>query len=537
VAFDWLIRGGRLVDGTGAPARPADLAITGDRIAAVAPGLPAEAARVVDAAGALVTPGFIDMHAHSDFSLLRVPSAEAKLRQGVTTEVTGMCGFSPAPAPLGGGLLREWGAFLGDGLAWTWTGFGDWLDHLRAARPSVNVAPFVGHGALRIAAMGFARRPPAADEARRMAAGLAEALDAGAFGMSSGLIYAPGIYSDTPELVALARVLASRPGRVYSSHIRGEGPTLEQALTEAIGIGEQAGVSVQVSHLKACLKANWPKMATALRMLDDARARGVDVSADMYPYTAGSTTLTSLLPPWVHEGGVDALRGRLADPAARRRILDECRGPDPDEAWLGPNGYVAWRDVFVASCAGVPAAEGKRLDEVAEARGRPADETLLDLVLEAEGPIAMVQFLMLDANVARGLQFPHVMIGSDNLSLCAGPEASHAGRPHPRQHGTFAKVLGTYVREQGTLGWEEAIHKMTGQTAAKLGLADRGVLRAGAAADVVVLDPATVADLATYRDSHRYPAGIRWVWVNGAAVVADGRFTAHGTGRVLTPAR
>jgi N-acyl-D-amino-acid deacylase len=261
----------------------------------------------------------------------------------------------------------------------------------------------------------------------------------------------------------------------------------------------------------------------------------VDVTADMYPYTAGSTTLASLLPAWAHEGGLDALLRRLADPATRRRLLDEGRTSGGE--WVGPNGPIAWSDVLVAECPSVPAAEGETMAELARARRVPAEALLIDLLLEARGRVSMVHFLMLDANVARGLQFPHVTIGSDNLGLCAGPEDAHAGKPHPRQHGCFAKVLGTYVREQGILSWEAAVHKMTGQAATRLGLVDRGTLRPGAFADVVVFDPRTVADRATYQNPHRYPAGIRWVWINGGAALADGQFHARPTGRVLAPAR
>jgi N-acyl-D-aspartate/D-glutamate deacylase len=535
MAFDWVIRGGTVVDGTGSPGRRADVALAGDRIAALASTLGGEAGRVVDATGLIVAPGFIDMHAHSDFALLACPSAEAKIRQGVTTEVTGMCGFSPAPAPPGGGLLREWAAFLSPTLEWGWTTFGSWLDRLRAADLTGNVVPFVGHGTLRIAAMGFERRPPTADEAGHMAALLGEALDAGAFGLSTGLIYAPSVYADTAELIALARIAGRRPGRLYASHIRGEGPTLEGAIAEAIRIGDEGGVPVQISHLKACLKANWPKMGEALRTLESARARGVDVSADMYPYTAGSTTLASLLPVWVHEGGTGALLGRLADGSTRRRVLDA--GRTGAGGWVGPNGAIAWPDVLIAECPRVPGVEGRTMAEIGVDRGVTPEDAIIDLLLEADGQVSMIHFLMLDANVARGLQFPHVTIGSDNLGLCAGPEEAHAGRPHPRQHGCFAKVLGTYVRERGVLSWEGAVHKMTGQSAARLGLGDRGVLRPGASADVVIFDPETVADLATYQDPHRYPAGIHWVWVNGGAVLEAGRFHPRPTGRVLAPPR
>ncbi len=534
MALDWLIRGGTVLDGTGAPGRPADVALEGDRVVSVAPGLAAEARRVVDATGCFVTPGFIDMHAHSDFSLLQVPSAESKIRQGVTTEVTGMCGFSPAPAPAGGGLLREWAAFLAPGLVWSWTGFGSWLDRLRAAGLSVNVVPVVGHGALRIGAMGFARRPPSGAEAQRMADLLRESLDAGAFGLSTGLIYAPGAFSETDELVALARVLAERPGRLYCSHVRGEGPTLERALAEALAIGEGAGVPVQISHLKVAGRANWPRMEAAIRLLDEARARGVEAAADMYPYTAGSTTLASLLPPWVHEGGLAALLRRLADSATRERIVREGRTPEGE--WRGPNGPTPWEAVLIAECPAAPAAEGRTVAELAAARGHGPEDTMLALLVQAAGRVSMIHHLMSEPNVARVLQHPHVTIGSDNLGLCAGPEGTHPGKPHPRQHGCFARVLGTCVREQRLLTWEDAVRKMTGQAAATLRLRNRGVLRPGAAADVVVFDPATVADRATYQDPHRYPVGVPWVWVNGGALVEDGRFQPRPTGRVLGPA-
>jgi N-acyl-D-amino-acid deacylase len=535
MAFDWLIRGGTVLDGTGRPGLPADVGLTDDRVVAIAPTLEGEAGRVVDATGCMVAPGFIDMHAHSDFALLAHPSAEAKVRQGVTTEVTGMCGFSPAPAPPGGGLLREWASFLSPQLDWGWTSFGSWLDRLRGAGLTANVVPFVGHGTLRIAAMGFAERPPTTDEARRMTGLLGEALDAGAFGLSTGLIYAPSVYADTAELVALARVVGARPGRLYASHIRGEGPTLEAAIAEAIRIGDEGGVPVQISHLKACLKANWPRMGDALRMIETARARGLDVAADMYPYTAGSTTLASLLPVWVHEGGLAAFLGRLADGPTRRRILDAGRASEG--GWGGPNGAIVWSDILIAECPRIPGLEGRTMAEIAADRWVPAEEALIDLLLEAHGQVSMIHFLMLDANVARGLQFPHVTIGSDNLGLCAGPEDAHAGKPHPRQHGCFPKVLGTYVRERGVLSWEAAVHKMTGQAAARLGLSDRGVLRPGAVADIVVFDPETVEDLATYQAPHRYPAGVRWVWVNGGAVLEAGRFSPRPMGRILAPAQ
>lgn len=530
--FDVLIRGGTVVDGTGAPARPADVAVEGGRVVAVEPRLAAEGRRTLEADGLLVAPGFIDIHTHSDFFLLQVPSAESKLRQGVTTEVIGMCGFSPAPAvPERLALLQDHVAFLAPRLPWDWRGFGEWCARLRGAGLSVNVVPFVGHGAIRIAAMGFERRPPTPEELRTMEALVARAMDEGAFGYSTGLVYAPSAFAETEELIALARVAAARGGR-YFSHIRGEGPTLETAVAEAIAIGEAAGCPVQIAHLKAAGRENWPKMEAALRALDAARARGVEVTADIYPYTAGSTTLSSLLPPWMHDGGMSRLLERLADPASRRRLLDECAVGD--EGWLAANGRTTWEEVLIAGAPACREAEGQTLAALAQTRGRPGAEVLIEVLLEARGAVTMVHFLMAEGNVARGLAHPQVMIGSDSLGLAAGP-GPHPGRPHPRMYGTFPRVLGTYVRERRLLGWEEAIRKMTGMPAATLGLRDRGVIRPGAAADLVVLDPATVADRAGYEAPHRYPEGIRWVLVNGAVVLDDGVVRPVPAGRVLTP--
>ena len=319
----------------------------------------------------MVAPGFIDMHSHSDFALLAYPSAESKIRQGVTTEVTGMCGFSPAPAPPGGGLLREWAAFLSPQLDWGWTSFGSWLDRLRQAGLTGNVVHFVGHGTLRIAAMGFEQRPPTADEARHMAALLGEAMDAGAFGLSTGLIYAPSVYADTAELIALARVAGRRPGRLYSSHIRGEGPTLETAIAEAIRIGDEGGVPVQISHVKALpARRTGPRWA---RPSGRSRPRGRGASTSRPTCTRtppGRRRSPACCRCGSHEGGMAALLERLADGPTRRRILDAGRAGE--EGWGGPNGAIAWPDVMIAECPRAPGVEGRTMAEIAAARAGPA---------------------------------------------------------------------------------------------------------------------------------------------------------------------
>ena len=324
MAWSVLIRGGTVVDGSGSPARAADVAVEGERVVAVAPELAGQADRVIDATGKMVSPGFIDMHSHSDLFYFACPSAESKIRQGVTTEVVGMCSFSQAPLrPDQRDIVRGWAGGIGASLDLRWETFAQYLDALRAVRPSVNIAHFVGHGALRIAAMGFEARPAGGDDMKGMQRLLGEAMDAGAFGFSTGLVYAPSAYSDTAELIALAKSISSRGG-YYFSHIRGESSMLLDSINEAIRIGEEGGVGVQVSHVKASGKENWPKIDAALRLFETARARGVDVLGDVYPYNAGSTKLDNMMPAWAHDGGIAKLLERLADRATRRRIVEEC---------------------------------------------------------------------------------------------------------------------------------------------------------------------------------------------------------------------
>jgi N-acyl-D-amino-acid deacylase len=533
MAWSLLLRGGTVVDGTGAPGRAADVAIEGDRIAAVGPKLAGEAARTIDATGQVVAPGFIDAHSHSDLFYFGVPSAESKVRQGVTTEVVGMCSFSQAPLRADQReVIQGWAGGIGANLDLRWETFAQYLEALRAVRPSVNVAHFVGHGALRIAAMGFEARPAGGDDLRAMEKLLGEALEAGAFGFSSGLVYAPSAYSDTPELVALARSMARRGG-LYFSHVRGESSMLLDSIAEAIRIGEEGGVGVQVSHVKASGRENWPRIDDALGLIEAARRRGVDVTGDVYPYNAGSTKMDNLMPTWAHDGGIARLIERLGDRATRRRIVEECL-VDGERWRTVSQGGIGFDQIFVASCRRREL-EGLNLAQVARQTGRPPAETLMDLLLEERCTVGMVSFSQSLDIVAKVLAHPDLMIGSDSIPLFQG-EGDRPGKPHPRTYGTFPKVLGEYARERRLFPLETAVHKMTGMPAARLGLRDRGRLHPGHAADVAVFDPATVKDESTYPDPHRYPTGIPYVIVNGAVVVDGGRFRAAGTGRVLTPA-
>ena len=532
MAWSLLIANGRVIDGSGAPGVAADVAVEGDRIAAVGPGLRGEAARTIDARGLVVAPGFIDIHSHSDLVLDSCPSAESKVRQGVTTEVVGMCGFSPGPvAPAGQELVCDWMAgIVGNKPAIGWHSFGEYLDHVRRLGATVNIAQFVGHGALRLATVGADNRPATADERAGMARLLAEALDAGAFGYSTGLVYAPSVFGTTDELIELARSMAGRNG-LYFSHVRGEAATLEPAYVEAIRIAEEGGVPVQIAHVKASGRENWGKMEAALRMIADARARGVDVTGDVYPYPAGSTKMDSLLPGWMQDGGIARLLERLADPAARKRAIDDCL--EGGERWRTSSGSLGWDEVMIATCS-QPALPGKTLAELARLTGREPAHAMMDLVLAERACVSMVSWGQSEENVGMVIADPNTMIGSDSLSLHAGP-GPHPGKPHPRSYGTFPRVLGEYCRERKLVSWETTVHKMTGKPAAKLRLQDRGLVRAGFAADLALFDPATVRDEATFPDPHRHPTGIPYVIVNGQVVVDGPRYHAVPAGRVLTP--
>jgi N-acyl-D-amino-acid deacylase len=534
MAWSLLLRGGSVIDGTGAGARSADVAIEGGRIAAIAPGLRGEAARTIDATGHVVAPGFIDAHSHSDLFYFACPSAESKIRQGVTTEVVGMCSFSQAPLREGQEeVVRGWAGGIGATLDLRWQSFAQYLDALASIHPAVNVAHLVGHGAMRIAAMGFESRPAQSDELRSMERLLGEAMDAGAFGFSTGLVYAPSAYSETGELIALARAMRARNG-LYFSHIRGESSMLLASIAEAIRIGDEGGVGVQVSHVKASGKENWPLIDGALRMLEDAKARGVDVLGDVYPYNAGSTKLDNLMPTWAHDGGLVKLLERLGDRATRRKIAEECL-VDGERWRTGGSGEVGFDQVFIASCARREL-EGLSLAQIARQSGIAPVDTLMNLLLDQKCTVGMVSFTQSLDNVAKVLAHPLLMIGSDSIPLFEG-DGDKPGKPHPRTYGTFPRVLGEYARDRRLLPLETAVHKMTGMAAQRLRLADRGILREGFAADVTVFDPTSVKDESTYPDPHRYPTGIPYVIVNGAVAVDAGRMSAARAGQILRPPR
>lgn len=522
-----LLRGGMVVDGTGSPGHRGDVAVVGDRIAAVGDLTGWSADVTLDVTGLVVAPGFIDMHTHSDLALLINGRAESKLRQGVTTEVIGMCGFSPAPCPEGrreeiqalfGGWARE--------VEWTWGSFAQYLEALRDRGTSVNVVPLTGHGILRAGVMGQENRPPTASELDGMRAAVREAVDQGAFGFSSGLVYAPSMFADADELAALAAEM-SAAGGIYFSHIRGESETLLDAVAEAVEIGRRGGVAVQIAHMKCEGQAYWGTVAAALDAVERAQQEGVDATFDVYPYTAWNTGLGQLLPAWAREGGPEAVVGRLRDPALRAKVREELAA-----AAAADEGRWERRLLAGVETDANRALQGMTLAAIAEQRGAAAEDVVMDLLIEESGQASMVGFGMSEEDVRGVLSHRLAMIGSD-AAASAPYGVLGEGHPHPRTYGTFARVLGHYARDEGLFPLEEAVAKMTSRPAAKLGLADRGRLAPGLAADIAVFDAGTVADRATYQEPQQYPIGVRYVIVNGVVELDGEENQGRWPGRVL----
>ena len=524
--IDILIRNGLVADGSGSPRYPADVAIERDRIVDVGHLESARAREVIDASGCAVTPGFVDMHSHADLTLPIGPTADSLVHQGITTIVVGQCGLSPAP------LLAETReqvlAMMASEalpLPWDeWSTFGSYLDYLTRIGTSINVVPLVGQGTVRSAVVAFSSEPANAEEIVRMQAEVARAMDEGAIGISTGLIYPPGSYASTKELVAVTRPAGERDG-FYFSHIRNEGDALLEAIAEAIHIGRETGASVQISHYKAAGRDNWAKSAQGLELIDQARAEGLDVTADMYPYLAGATGLIAVLPEWAQEGGKGVVLERLTEPEARRQMSEDMRS-------TGFFRIAEWDRVFISHSPKVREYEGRYIADLAAKAGKSPHDWVFDALLETELDASIVLFMMSEDNQKEELRHPAMMIGTDAAGQATEGPLSE-GKPHPRSFGTYPRVLGYYVREQGVIPFEEAIWKMSGYPAQKLRWSDRGLVKKGYKADLVVLDPDTVADQATYEEPHQYPAGVWHVIVNGELVVRDGVHTRARAGKVL----
>jgi len=526
--LDLVLVGGVLIDGTGASPRQADVGVAGGRTVALGQLRDRETRRAIDASGMYVTPGFVDIHAHSDLTILIDPRAASKIRQGVTTEISGQCGVSAAPlAGQARDELRVWAARYE--LEPGWNSLADYLAAVEGEGIAINFGTLVGHGNLRQVVMGSADRPADGSEIRAMAEVLSQNLEEGALGLSSGLFYAPGSYADIAELAALAQVAAAHGG-YYASHVRNEARRLEAALQEAVEVGLRSGARVQISHLKLASRANWGEAQKVLAQLDAARAKGLDLGWDQYPYTAGATSLDAVVPPAFLAGGTAALLRRLRTEESRAQIAQALA--DANSSWENLALDPGWKDITVSFHPNRNELHGRSIAQIAASEGSPPLHTALDLIVETEAQAEIVIHCMDERDVAAILRHPNTAICSDADALAAdGPLAE--GKPHPRTYGTFPRILGRYVREQGLLTWEEAIYKMTGLPADRLRLRDRGVVREGAFADLVVFDPQTIADTATYDDPHRYPEGIRHVLVNGRFVVQEGRQTEERPGRVL----
>jgi N-acyl-D-amino-acid deacylase len=518
----FLFRKATIYDGTGTTPLVADVGVSGDRIAFIGDAAGTTAHETTDCEGLVLAPGFIDIHGHSDHLLLAAPHAASKVLQGITTEVGGNCGTSPGP--LVEAVRAEAQVALREfGIQVNWETLGEFLELLERGGIGVNFACLVGHGNVRAAVMGYEACAASRSQVKAMQRMVMTAMREGAVGVSSGLIYPPGMAANADELGAVCKPAAEFDG-YYGTHMRSEGAQLLEALAEALEVGRRSGCAVQISHLKAAGQANWGLVEQGLAMLDLARAAGMEVTADQYPYTATSTALYVLLPEWAQEGGPEAAAERLQNAQARARAAGE----------LAPRPKSDWERIRIAQVVTEASrwAEGLTVAEVAQRLEMSEAEVVIELIVRERGHVAMVRFAMSEADVERVMKHPAVMIGSDAAARAtAGPLAR--GKPHPRAFGTFPRVLGYYVRERKVIGWSEAIRKMTRLPARRLGLEDRGIVRPGAYADLVLFDPHRIADRATYDEPLQPPVGIKGVWVNGQMVARDGEPTGALPGRVL----
>jgi N-acyl-D-amino-acid deacylase len=528
--YDLLIVHGQVLDGSGSPAMDASVAVKDGKIAEIGRLDQATAKRVIDAAGLVVAPGFIDLHSHSDFTLLVDGNAQSKIRQGVTTEILGESGsagpvFGPAVDEFDKSLKRT-------GIQRDWKTLGEYFARLERQHFSVNIASYVGSGQVRADVIGYTNRPAHDDEMDAMKQLVEQAMREGAIGVASGLIYVPNMYANTKELIELAKV-AAKYGGIYTSHIRGEGAHGVQAIQEAIQISIKANLPAHILHFKVDGKDNWGHMGQQIKTIDEARSNGVDITADQYPYIAGMTGLRQCLPPRYLEGTSQQIVARLKTADARSRIREDIANGLPGWEDNEVKSVGGWHGVMVASCQKPENKkyEGQRMDEVAKLMGKDPVDALCDLLISEEGFAGAIYFSMSEPDVELAMKQPWVGIGSDGSAV--SPEMIFVGKPHPRFYGTFPRVLGVYVREKKVLTLPEAVHKMTGLSAKIVGLTDRGLLKPGMAADITLFDPATVIDEATFENPAQYPKGIPFVIVNGVVVIDKGEHTGARPGRVL----
>jgi N-acyl-D-amino-acid deacylase len=526
--FDVLIRGGTVYDGSGGPPVRADVGVRGDKVAAIGDLSKAAGKVVIDAKGMAVAPGFINMLSWSNESLLADGRGQSELRQGVTTQIMGE---GDSMGPYTDRMKKRWKSLQADiQYDIEWTSLADYLRWLERAKVAQNVASYIGATTIREYVVGLGDRRPTADELDQMRKLVEGEMKAGALGIASALEYAPAYYADTAELIELCKVASKYQGK-YISHMRSEGPRLLEGIDEVIRISREANIPAEIYHFKAAGKANWGKLDAAVAKIEAARREGLKVTADMYCYPAGCTGLDACIPPWAQDGGERAMRNRLRDPDARKRVAADLQKDD----W--PNFYRnagSPENVLLVGFKkdSLKPLQGKTLAEVAKMRGKDPVETMMDLLVEDESRISTVYFMMSEENVRKLIPLPWVSFGSDEASQA--PEGVFLkSMPHPRAYGNFARLLGKYVREEKLLPLEAAVHKLAGLPAANLGLDHRGLLREGYFADVVVFDPQTIGDRATFEKPHQYAVGVRHVLVNGTPVIRGGDHTGAKPGRAL----
>lgn len=535
---DLLIKNGLMVDGTGAPAVKMDIAVSNGKIVDIAPVIEMDSEKTIDASGLVVCPGFIDIHSHSDATIIVNPRAESKIRQGVTTEVVGNCGMSAAPlttkfmADLKGHLTINSDFGATESLGDEWHSFGEYIDYLNALPLGINMMPLVGFGTLRSAVMGHKVDVPTADEMAEMERLLAESLDAGAAGLSTGLEYVPESFAKTEELIQLCKVVA-RKGKLYATHMRSEAQTLFPAVEEAIRTAEESGCRLQISHLKLGGEFNWGKTKKLFDLLEDAVARGVPLSWDQYPYTAWGTGLVDYIPAWVTKSGHEELIRLLQDPVSRKKIRAEIDA----EIETGDHAFntASWENVQIAMIRSKENKHlmGRRIADIAKELGVDPFDFVFDLLIAEKGMVKTLVFCMAEADIMTILQHPQTIISSDARAVATYGELSK-GSPHPRYYGAFPRILGKYVREEKLMTLETAIKKMTSMPAKIMGLDTRGTLAPGMVADITVFNPDTIIDMASFENPHQYSRGIEKVIMAGIVVIDQGQHTGEMMGHIIS---
>lgn len=527
--YDLVIKNAKIVDGTGAPWYRADIAVKDGHIADIGVFDGKAASKVIDAKGLAVCPGFIDPHSHADIVATEV-NPENEIYQGVTTQVTGNCGKSNAPVnPETLPLLQAYlGAYTTVDLKWDWTSLGDWLDIIDRQGYVTDLAVLLGQGTVRMAVMGMDDSDPTTKQIDDMKRLVAESMEQGAVGMSTGLIYPPGSFTKTDELVEMCKVVAQYGG-IYTSHIRNEGFEELEAVDEAIEIGRRSGCKVHLSHQKVTHPNDGFSILT-LAKVEYARSQGIDVTLDVYPYTAGYTQITTLIPKWATVGGVDAMLERLKDPDIRKRVAEDQAKFIP--GWENFAKSAGWDGLFISSCHTDHSIEGKSIQQIANERGKSCSEALFDIILKEHARASVVVWSQSESDHDRIVSHPLALIGSDAFS-CSYTEPKLQGKPHPRCLGTFPRVVGTYVREKRLFSLETAVYKTTGFTAQRFGLHDRGLIKKGLLADMVIFDPDTIADKGTFTDPYQKPAGISKVIKNGIVVVEGNVFSGKILGKTV----